>query len=166
MPRTSKTHEHALEGTVPLMMTIPDAMDDDIPEPTTPLSVLVEAQASQLVQPAVNPNTPAGQLVMSVDEAMYRFSQHAATVLAAVEKSWDATLHKLDQNETALERFADALKAYAPCVPFAGTVSVITPAGYPLSVTVQAPTHDEFMDRMGAMLSFFQLNQFQPGAPF
>lgn len=162
MARTSKTDDSTTDGTVPLVMTIPDGMDDDIPDPATPLAVVTQT----LPPPVVDPSTPAGQVVMSVDEALYKFSTHAAGVLSSVEKSWDAALRVLNHNNQSVEVLATALATYVPCVPFSAEIAVTSPSGYPMKLVVQHATQEGFLGQMGTLMAFLQDNQFTPGAPF
>lgn len=143
-----------------------EEIPDDIADPALPMPLLNQLQEERAVEPEMDPSTPAGHMLLTVDEAMYKFSNHAAMVLSTIEKSWEAQLQRLAPNDRALQSLAEAMKAFQPGMPYSGKVNVMTPAGYPLTVTVQTGSQEEFMARMGAMLSFFQDNNFQPGAPF
>lgn len=131
MPKTAKTTEpaDAFEGTP--VLTVPDALDD-IPEPVTP--------------PAVLATVP-----LTLDQALWKFSEHTATLLAAVEKSWAQKLASLTQQQP---------------LPYGATVHVQTPAGYPMTMSVQAGSQDDFLARMGTLMAFLQDNGFGPGSPF
>lgn len=136
--------------------------DDDIAEVSLPMATIATIEQQHVEMPTVDPNTPAGQVVLTVDQALFAMSQHAATVLANIDKSWDACLRVLNHNNSATMCLKEALQAYAPVVPYAATVSTLTPSGFPMSLTVQHATREGFLEAMGGMLAFLKEQGFQP----
>lgn len=139
--------------------TPPDVLLDDIDDPVTPSTIVAQPPS------VVDPGTPAGQMLMSVDEALYKFSTHAAVVLSSVEKSWDAALRVLNHNNQGVEVLAAALATYVPCVPYSAEIHVTSPSGYVMKLIVQNGTQEGFMGQMGTLMAFLQDNNFTPHIP-
>jgi len=151
--------------TVVLTTEAPDticAPTDDIADPPVPMPLIADAAAHAAV--TVDPQTPLGQATMSLDEALYKFSQHAATCLKGIDTSWDAALRVLHHNNGAIEALTAALQAWAPHTPYRATVHVLSPAGFTMTLTVEALTQEAFLERVGALMAFLRENGFQPTA--
>ena len=146
----------------------------DIADPPQPLAAIAAQAKDRTERPAVNPNTVEGQAMMSVDQAMFRISEHAATVLKAIEGSvahalknidhgWDNAVRLLNQNNSGFLAMKEALQGFAPHTPFSATVQAITPSGYPITLTIEHVTYAGFLEVMGQTMAFLQQNGFQAG---
>jgi hypothetical protein len=133
---------------------------DDMEDPALPMALLADQAKHQVDTPSVNPSTVEGQAILSVDEAMFKITQHAATVLAAIDKSWDAALRVLHQGNNGLLALKEALQNWAPHTPYRATVQVLTPAGFPMALTVEALTQRDFLEKVGALMQFLTANGF------
>jgi hypothetical protein len=133
---------------------------DDLEDPATPMQALADQTQLRVEDPIVNPNTVEGQAILSVDEAMFKITQHAATCLGAIDKSWDAALRVLNQGNNGLLALKEALQNWAPHTPYRATVQVVTPAGFPMSLSVEALTQRDFLEKVGALMQFLSANGF------
>lgn len=149
------------------------APTDDIPDPVIP-----EAVQAALHPPgtgSVDPNTPAGQVVLTVDQALYQFSEHGAMVLTkfrddakqvlhGIDGAWKAILERLDTDNRALTCLKEALQTYAPCTPYSATVQAMSPSGFPMAFRVEHATFEGFMSAMGGLFQLLTSQGFTPGA--
>ena len=135
---------------------------DDIEDPAVPMTVIADQLGEQVETPTVDPSTPAGQVVLTVDQALFRITEHAATVLASIDKSWDAALRVLNHNNNGLLCLKEAVQNFTPVTPYSATVQAMTPSGFPISFTVQHATQTGFLEAMGGLLAFLKENGFQP----
>ena len=133
---------------------------DDIADPPQPMGMLAEQAKERAESPTVNPNTVEGQALMTVDQAMWKISEHAATVLNAIDKSWDTALRVLNHNNNALLCLKEALQAWAPHTPYSATVQVVTPSGFPMTLTAEALNQDDFLAKVGALMQFLTASGF------
>ena len=156
MPKLTVDSEASDER--PLVLDPPP--DDDILDPPTPPAVRAALNAGA---GSIDPSTPAGQAALTIDEVLYKFTQHSATVLTrfgddargvlrGIDGAWAAILSRLDTDNRALTCLKEALQTYTPCTPYSATVQSITPSGRPVSFTVQHATWDGFMAQMSHVL--------------
>ena len=124
--------------------------EDDIPD--------IPSQEESF--PVVNLNTSEGQILMAVDEALFKMSQHAATILASIDKSWDATLRVLNHNNAATMALVEAIQR---CVPYSATIATRTVSGFPLTLTVQHTTQQGFFEAMDSLFILLKDGGFTPG---
>lgn len=128
---------------------------DDIADPPVPLHMMAQLAETRVQTPSVDPNTTTGQLVMGVDEAIYKFSQHGATVLGMIERSWGEALKIFNHNERAVAQLAAALaQGLTLHTPYSATFQLQSPAGFPLSLTVEAMTQPEFIGKLKDLMGF------------
>ena len=127
--------------------------EDDLPEDgALPLGPIIDI---------VNPNTLNGQFAMGLDQALFKMSEHAATILATIDKSWDTALRVLNHNNAATQALVAALQ---PVVPYSATISTRTPSGFPMSLTVQQSTQQGFFEAMDTLFVLLKEGGFTPGA--
>jgi hypothetical protein len=155
--------------TVPEESGSPDPLFEqpigDIADPPQPLETIAAQAQARIESLIVNPNTIEGQAMINLDEALYKFSQHGATVLNAIDKSWDAALRVLNHNNNALLCLKEALQGWAPHTPYSVSIQVVSPSGYPMSIAVEALTQEDFLGKVSAMMGFLSSNGFTPGYP-
>ena len=141
---------------------------DDICDPPLPPAVQ-EVLAAQRGAGSVDPSTPAGQVVLTVDQALYAFSEHSAVVLTqfrndakqvlqGIDGAWKAILERLDTDSRALTCLREAMQSWSPCTPYSATVHAVTPSGRPISFTVQHATWEGFMVQMGNVLGVVNMD--------
>jgi hypothetical protein len=140
-----------------------DAPSGDIPDPAIPMAEIATQAQARIDAPSVNPSTVEGQALMSVDEALYKFSQHAASCLNAIDASWNAALRVLNHNNSAIMALKEALQSWAPHTPYAVGIDAMSPSGYSMVFRIEALTQADFLEKVGNMMEFLRASGFQAG---
>ena len=160
-------------------MTVPDKSEaealntaprstepDDIPDPPVPRSLIEALDVPEVLQPPdrgpINLSQLHDQVLMTVDTALYKVTQHVLAGMSGLDKSISGGLQAIAAGQDGMRLLASALAQATPLVPFSGTVKAISPSGYPISLSAQGTTQDEFLQRFGALLGFLKTEGFTP----
>lgn len=158
MPRMSTTPE----PTVPLVLATDPAGLDDIQDPPVPQALQEALDTERPIDaPTEEPPTEAADTRL-LDLALFKMSEHAAYIMQCLDGGFSKAIDRLDVNKAALETLAQATREQQRITPYSGTVSALTPSGFPLSLQVQGRTREEFLDALAGLLGFLKEQGFQP----
>lgn len=169
MPRMTTKPEPA--ATAPLVLnTDPDGLDD-IPDPAVPPAVMEALDTERPIDdpaPAEDPpayldlSTLEHKILMVADSALFKLSEHGATLFKHLDNGFSAAIGRLDVNRAALDALTQAVAQHRPLVPYSATVSTVTPSGYPVSFTVQESSQAAFLEALGGLLGWVKAQGFSP----